>query len=430
MKITRSILLIAFLMLFYRAFGQPAERLIRIQITPNHTDWLYKPGEKIKFSITVLKNNVPIPDTEIRYQISEDMMKPHKEGILQAEKGTATVEAKTMEKPGFLRCQAFVKYGGREYQGIVTVGINPEKLKPITSLPEDFLYFWETAKLQAQKTPMDVQMTLVPERCTEKVNVFHVNIQNYESHTRLYGMLAMPKAKGRYPAVLKLPGAGIRSYAGDVEHAANGWIVFEIGIHGIPVNMSGPVYTNLYMGALKGYHTFNLDNRDKYYYKRVYLGCVRAIDFIYSLPQFDGSNLITFGSSQGGGLSIVTAGLDSRVKGLVAFYPALCDMVGYIHNRAGGWPHMFNKQENQTAEKANTARYYDAVNFARQIKVPGFYSFGYNDMVCPPTTTYSAYNVIQAPKQILVSEETAHYAYPEQWAAAWKWVADFFQQNK
>src|SRR5699024_3438120 len=188
MKITRSILLIAFLMLFYRAFGQPAERLIRIQITPNHTDWLYKPGEKIKFSITVLKNNVPIPDTEIRYQISEDMMKPHKEGILQAEKGTATVEAKTMEKHGFLRCQAFVKYGGPEYQGIVTVGINPEKLKPITSLPEDFLNFWETAKLQAQKTPMDVQMTLVPERCTEKVNVFHVNIQNYESHTRLYGM--------------------------------------------------------------------------------------------------------------------------------------------------------------------------------------------------------------------------------------------------
>lgn len=88
-------------MLFYRAFGQPAERLIRIQITPNHTDWLYKPGEKIKFSITVLKNNVPIPDTEIRYEISEDMMKPHKEGILQAEKGTATVEAKTMENLAF-----------------------------------------------------------------------------------------------------------------------------------------------------------------------------------------------------------------------------------------------------------------------------------------------------------------------------------------
>lgn len=29
------------------------------------------------------------------------MMKPHKEGILQAEKGTATVEAKTMENLAF-----------------------------------------------------------------------------------------------------------------------------------------------------------------------------------------------------------------------------------------------------------------------------------------------------------------------------------------
>ena len=86
MKITRSILLIAFLMLFYRAFGQPAERLIRIQITPNHTDWLYSQA-KNKIQHYGTENNVPIPDTEIRYQISEDMMKPHKEGILQAEKG-------------------------------------------------------------------------------------------------------------------------------------------------------------------------------------------------------------------------------------------------------------------------------------------------------------------------------------------------------
>ncbi|WP_336537127.1 hypothetical protein, partial [Bacteroides acidifaciens] len=31
------------------------------------------------------------------------------------------------------------------------------------------------------------------------------------------------------------------------------------------------------------------------------------------------------------------------------------------------------------------------------MKVPGFYSFGYDDMTCPPTTIYSAYNVINAP---------------------------------
>lgn len=430
MRITRIINLIVLCMLASQSFGQPAERLIKVLVSPNHANWLFNPGEKVKFDIKVLKNNIPIAGAEIRYSISEDMMNPHKEGMVQTKEGTAILDAGTMKKPGFLRCQAYVRYEGNEYRGVSTVGFNPEKLEPATSLPEDFLSFWNTAKSKAAKVPMDVQMTLVPERCTEKVNVYHVNIQSYESYSRLYGMLTMPKTEGKYPAVLKLPGAGIRSYTGDVEHAANGMIIFEIGIHGIPVNMSGSVYTNLYMGALKGYHTFNLDNRDKYYYKRVYLGCVRAIDFLFSLPQFDGENLVSFGGSQGGALSIVTAGLDARVKGLVAFYPALSDMAGYMHGRAGGWPHMFDKKENQTVEKENTARYYDVVNFARQLRVPGFYTFGYNDMVCPPTTTYSVYNVIEAPKQLLVSEETAHYAYPEQWTAAWQWVTTFFNQNK
>ena len=51
----------------------------------------------------------------------------------------------------------------------------------------------------------------------------------------------------------------------------------------------------------------------------------------------------------------------------------------------------------------------------------------YGETVEDLSLIHISYNVIQAPKQILVSEETAHYAYPEQWAAAWKWVADFFQ---
>lgn len=65
---------------------------------------------------------------------------------------------------------------------------------------------------------------------------------------------------------------------------------------------------------------------DHYYYKRVYMGCVRAVDFIYSLPEFDGKNLAVNGGSQGGALSIITAGLDNRIKYLAAFYPALSDL--------------------------------------------------------------------------------------------------------
>jgi cephalosporin-C deacetylase-like acetyl esterase len=209
--------------------------------------------------------------------------------------------------------------------------------------------------------------------------------------------------------------------------AENGVITFEIGIHGIPVTMDPSIYLDLGKTVLDGYPFYNLDDRDRYYYKRVYVGCVRAIDFLYSLPEFDGSTLGVTGGSQGGALSIVTAGLDNRVKFLAAFYPALCDVTGYLHGRAGGWPHMFaeyNKTFNNKPDKIATSKYYDVVNFARKVKAPGFYSWGYNDVTCPPTSMYSAYNVIQAPKSLAIFEETGHWTYPEQNELARKWLVE------
>lgn len=402
---------------------------ITVHIAPDHESYIYKEGDPVKFKVTILRNDIPLKNSEVRCEISEDMMPPSKVSSHILKDGTLEVNAGTMSKAGFLRCHVYAKYEGCDYSGVATVGFSPNKIKPVTKQPDDFLEFWNKAKENASKVDMDTRMYLVPEKCTQDVDVYYVNLQNYEPSGRLYGVLTIPKAKGKYPVVLKVPGAGIRPYQGDVWNAQRGFIIFEIGIHGIPVNLPNEVYWNLQNGALKNYYTFNLDNRDKYYYKRVYLGCVRAVDFIFSLPQFDDENLVIYGGSQGGALSIITAGLDSRVKGLVSFYPALCDLSGYLYDRAGGWPHMFAIKENRTSDKIETAKYFDVVNFSRQIKVPGFYSFGYNDMVCPPTTVFSAINVIDAPKEIMIEERTAHYTYPEQEQAAWQWITNFFNQK-
>ena len=107
--------------------------------------------------------------------------------------------------------------------------------------------------------------------------------------------------------------------------------------------MEPEVYGNLASGALRSYYTLNLHDRDKFYYKRVYLATVRSNDFLTSLPQYDGRNLGVIGGSQGGALAIVTAALDPRVKYLAAYYPALSDLTGYLQGRAGGWPHYFQQ---------------------------------------------------------------------------------------
>ncbi len=87
--------------------------------------------------------------------------------------------------------------------------------------------------------------------------------------------------------------------------------------------------------------------------KRVYLACVRSIDLLTSLPEWDGKNVVVQGGSQGGALALVTAGLDQRVTACVANHPALSDMAGYKAGRAGGYPHFFrNTVDMDTPEKS------------------------------------------------------------------------------
>jgi cephalosporin-C deacetylase len=154
------------------------------------------------------------------------------------------------------------------------------------------------------------------------------------------------------------------------------------------------------------------------------MGCVRANDFLTALPQFDGQNLAVTGGSQGGGLSIITAGLDKRVKFLASFYPALSDMVGYTKNRAGGWPHVFDKNNasNLTDAKIKTSAYYDVVNFAKNVVQPGIYTWGFNDETCPPTSMYPTYNVLKSPKELVLFLETGHWTFQEENELMTNWL--------
>jgi cephalosporin-C deacetylase-like acetyl esterase len=433
LKNLKLFLVLGFVLSFFLVSAQPIEKLVKIVVTPDHANWVYKLGEKANFQVAVMKNSELLQNIKIRYEFGPEMITPTKRDSIVLKDGQFKIDGGTMKEPGFLRCKVSAVVDGVRYENLATAAYSPEQIKPTTELPADFVQFWDNAKTEAAKIPMDAKLTLLPDRCTERVNVYHANIQNYKTGMRLYGILCVPKKAGKYPAVLKVPGAGVRGYTGDVAMAEKGVISLEIGIHGIPVTMDPSVYVDMSRSVLDGYMFYNLDDRDRYYYKRVYLGCVRAIDFLYSLPEFDGINLGVTGGSQGGALSIVTAGLDSRVKYLAAFYPALCDVTGYLYGRAGGWPHMFNdanKAFNAKKDKIETSKYYDVVNFARQVKATGYYSWGYNDVTCPPTSMFSAYNVIQAPKSLFIYEETGHWNYPEQTEKLRNWLIEKLTELK
>lgn len=393
---------------------------IRVMVSPDRADWKYGLNEKCTFTVRVLKAQNLLPGVTVDYELGPEMYPTETKTGVVLKDGKLTLKG-TMKTPGFLRCKVKAHVDGRTYEGLATAAYAPEELRPVSQLPDDFLKFWETTLANARQTPLNPTMTLLPERCTETSNVYEVSFQTKAWGGRMFGILSMPKAEGTYPALLRVPGAGVRPYSGDTYLAPGKVIVLEVGIHGIPVTMQQSVYDNLAAGALNGYWNFCRDNRDQNYYNRVIVGALRAVDFICSLPQFNGKALGVTGSSQGGALSVITAALDSRVTFFGAVHPALCDHEAFLKKRAGGWPHYYYQAE-PTDKELKALRYYDTANFARCLKATGWFSWGYNDEVCPPTSMYAAYNAVTAPKELHLYLETGHYWYQEQWEEWQDWL--------
>ncbi len=397
--------------------AQPRVSKVQICVVPDHSNALYRVGEEVSMRLFVLDCGTAVDGGTVKIEVSEDLMAPHLTKTVSLKGNEAKINVGTMRQAGFLRVKASMEYEGKTYSALSTVGFDTEQLQPTVALPDDFESFWSAQVEAVRKVDLQPMMELLPERCTPEVDVYHISYANI-NRTRMYGILTMPKAPGKYPAVLRLPGAGVGEKGGDIVHAAQGLIVLELGIHGMPVNLDSKTYSALSMGALASYPTYNVDNKYSYYYKRVYVGCARGVDFLLSLPQCNG-RVGTLGGSQGGALSIAVSAIDKRVCATAVYFPALCDMEGYMHGRAGGWPHLLKSEDNRSAEKIETLRYYDTSNFARKLTAPVVYAYGYNDITCAPTTTCATYNVIAAPKSLSVGENIGHWLYPEQ--TAWLW---------
>ena len=414
------------------AVAQERTGAVRVSVVPDRADWSYAIGAPARFRATVTRDGHALAGTSLRYACGPEMMPPAIDKTATLPADGLAIEAGTMKEPGFLRCAVTTTVDGRQYRSVGTVAYAPEKIEPAVENPPDFDAFWAQAKEALAKLPVDARLTPKPDLSTAKADVYHVSLQNVGSNpaggtSRFYGILAVPKAEGRFPALMNPPGAGARPYRGLVDVAERGYVTLQVGIHGIPVDLEPEVYDSLLFGPLaawQGYGTFNLDDRDRYYYRRVYLGCLRANDFLVGHPKWDGKNLVVTGGSQGGALTITTAGLDPRVTALAPYYPALSDLAGYLKGRAGGWPHLFKEEKDghRTPAKIRTAAYYDVVNFARRVKAPGLYTWGWNDEICPPTSMHAAYNVVTAPKELLLAVETGHNTVPEETAKVDRWI--------
>lgn len=397
---------------------------------PDHPDWIYRTGEKAKIKISLFKYGIPQDGITVSYETGSELMPSDKTGSITLKNGKAEINIGTLDKPGFRDCIFSVMINGKKYSHHVKVGFSPDKIKPYTEMPDGFMDFWKNNIKEASEFPLKYTKEKAEEYCTEKIDCYLIKLQLNNRGQAVYGYLFYPKnAKpGSCPVVLSPPGAGIKTIKEPLRHkyyAEEGFIRLEFEIHGLNPTMSEEQFkeiSNAFNGKENGYLTNGLDNKDNYYMKRVYLSCLRCIDLLTSLPEWDGKNVIVQGGSQGGALAMITAGLDKRVTACVVNHPALSDMAGYMAGRAGGYPHFFRTRGMDTKEKLETMSYYDVVNFARLIKADTFMTWGFNDNTCPPTTSYAVYNTLECNKEALITPINEHWTSEETERGHLEWI--------
>jgi cephalosporin-C deacetylase len=284
--------------------------------------------------------------------------------------------------------------------------------------PDDFDEFWGGILAQLGQEPLEASATHDPLRSNEDVKVYQASYRSLDG-LEIFGWYSVPTmGEGPFPAILVLPGYKSEP-ALRRDWGRKGVAVLSVAVRGkLP---SSAQFNPGYPGLL----TYGIDSRETYSYRGVISDCSRGVDFLLSRSEIDSDQIFCCGSSQGGGLTLATAGIRSEIKGGVSGYPFLCCYPesmqmfrSYPYDELSCYVRAHPERESQMLA---TLRYFDGVNFATRIKCPMVVGIALEDEVCPPETSYAAYDRLAGERELWLFPESGHgnaHDYPKQ-ETAW-----------
>ena len=385
------------------------KKALSLEVNADCPDYRYHVGDTAVLRVEIMNSGKSTGGSVLRYRFSDDYVRTLEEGELKP--GPGTIKFKnSLDRPGFLRLDLSLIAGKDTLKKAFNCLYDPEAIRPTNILPPDYQRFWGQSKAELMRIPVDPRLEETAQDEVPGAKRYKVSLSSIEG-SRIYGWLTVPQGTGPFPAVVYLPGApgGIREYSTYPwpEYTREGMIVLALNIHGIELGKSEEFYKELDARGMPGDFPFQgCDDPYRYFYRRVALGGMRALDYLAGRADVDTSRLAVAGASQGGGLSLIVAMLDRRIKALTVNVPAMCDYTGVLYGRPTGWPHLLDHGDRERVLR--TAAYFDAALASGFIEVPALFALSLADITCPPSAVYAAYNSLKGPKQIDLHQGVNH----------------------
>ncbi len=397
--------------------------LIDVTFQPTNANGIYVSPDSFSVALNIKNHSMTDYELDAKLKLVNDRVDSVR--VLESFQEIVSVEGKgqisktikfASPQPGFYHVTCTLN---NSVKASMILGYEPEAIESPLTREADFETFWKKRKQALADVAPEFKLTR-DNRSTDKVDVYLVEMQSY-GHVTIRGWYTVPKTPGPHPAILSVPG-----YTSTMWPYVNRTHVATFALnprgHGNSKDDVDP------KGAEYMFIDFDLEHPENYIYAGAYMDCLRAVDFLVSRPEIDGSRIGVEGGSQGGGLSFATAALDSRVIFSAPDIPWLGDWVGYLE--AAKWAHenypkLVKTHPGLTFEGINQLlSYFDTLNMAEWIQCPVLMSVGLQDDVCPPRTSFAPYNAVTAQKAYRVYPYAGHGVWQQHARLKNEWMAN------
>jgi len=283
--------------------------------------------------------------------------------------------------------------------------VHPEKLESVPE-PADFDEFWAKRKARLAKVPMNPVVKLANEDANSRVYTFSVSCAGPRPVT---GWYTVPKKEGKYPARISFHGYGAHFVQTVPAGGPADAITMFINAHGYELGREDEYYTEFYNSIKSNDKTFGLDSAwqnkstDTAYFGWMCYRIMRALQFIKSMPEWNGKDLAASGGSMGGLQTVWAAGLDPDVTEANPSIPWCCDM--------GGRETLKRVKPNWGVGETPAMRYFDPVNIGKRVSKKCKVTIkraGLGDYCCPPSGVAVLYNNLPCEKTINWVQGSTH----------------------